>query len=859
MKKLLLVVLGLLFIVQIGEAQRLRRMMEVADTAYFSKKDYKSAIKYYKAVLSYDSTITRAKYNIAESARYYKAFDTSMVYYQKVLAQRAPLDFPLTEYYLASVYQQTGSSTSDKSNYRKAIKYYDQFIETAKTLDVDSVNAFIPKAQTRRAYCDSAMNITPTVFLFDGQAEKADSISRFSKNLNSPRSDFGLTIHGDSIFFTTMRTPYNKDKFRPRRKYAEIFKTSLNGADPARKLKIFGIKNQEKHIANITFNKDKSKVFYCECEYVNNKDFTTRCDIFYKLKTAFGWSGKKALPFNDKKANTTQPNIAFDTDTGKEILFFASDKGNERSGNKDIFYTYIDENNNFSSAEPLSAVNTEGDEMTPFYDAEKKFLYYSSNNGFTLGGADIFRVQKTGTDQWGTSSHLGPDVNTSYDEAFFSIDPQKEYAYWASDRLESQKYDEVLDACCFDNYRIPLYDFEVKLEVFDNFNDEQLLGAQVVRKEMAGGAVVSSDTMLLSETFTTSYGNDWNFENRYEFIVSKEGYYQKVQMERITPSFPNPENEFTLTIKLDPKVNLQLLAFDQETMEPLTYADIQMRNAMVSAGQSVMDIIDRAGLPGNSRLYAIEFGEQYLANASYRREAYLPDSASLQYTIEDVRGNYTGGPILLKDSLYLEKCGLERLVPDGVIAMYYDNDVPKMKIQNGQYFPAEPRAQDDFQSIFDKYKDRVKYYKARSVKDSARIKTFFQRELVSNYNRIDTVINLMARFLESGFTLNIKLVGYASPIGNAEYNKGLAKRRIRCVENLLLDEKGLRKYYDSGKLIIKREPEGEREDMDPELKRKLSSGSQGVYGYESIKERRVDIQIACPSDDVQLSSSSPIN
>jgi outer membrane protein OmpA-like peptidoglycan-associated protein len=104
-------------------------------------------------------------------------------------------------------------------------------------------------------------------------------------------------------------------------------------------------------------------------------------------------------------------------------LIFLSGKGPEAYGNEDI---YISEKTGIIDwSEPVnlgSAINTKGQEMSPFYNPSTQMLYFSSNMHEGAEGKDIFIAKKTGETwqdwskpvKWEQISSRGSEVSVTF-------------------------------------------------------------------------------------------------------------------------------------------------------------------------------------------------------------------------------------------------------------------------------------------------------------------------------------------------------------------------------------------------------------------------------------------------------------
>lgn len=835
MNKLLIILICCIFAIP-AQSQRLRKWLNAADSAY-AINDHKSAIKFYRVALTYDSTLTQAKYRIAESARVYKAYDIAIDYYQKIIEDRASRNqYPLAEYYLASIYKQSG-------DYNKAIRHFNNFITNFQSRK-STGDAFIPLARKEIEDCKKARERISEFALFDGPLQRIDTSGK--RQINSPRSDFGLVTVGDTYYYTSIRNIYRDKEQFVRRRYAEIFKAEPGM--PGQPLPP-PINKEGQHVGNLAFNTDKTRVYYSVCQNID--EYQMKCDIFYRDIVNGVWGREFKYPHNDPESSTTQPNVGFDKLTNKEVLFFASDRNSDTIDRKDIFYSVIEGPTEFSEPAPIQTINTpNGDEISPFFDSYRQILYYSTDGEYTMGGADIYMVNKIG-DQWINKENLGVEVNSSYNDAFFHYDSEREYAYLASDREESLLYDPELDACCYDIYRIPLKESDevIIVKTFDAITNEPLFEVTVPRSIIVRNG--SEQDKIKIDEQTNPDGHIFNFgfwspTDSYLLEGQRPGYYDTLMMVNMIELLSEPRDTYEIEMKLMPKPEVQLLVFEKETNEPIPFPDFEMQKIVSGQQNTILDKFENGiGAQTHTRTYPIELNTNYLVQVE--KEPFIPIAESakrLFYTVEDFKKINAG---TFRDTLYLTQLPpFERFIPDLTVPLYFENDWPKMG-------SVDTLPREDFLPLYRTYKSKQQQYVSRLERsplvgraDILRMERFFDREL-EDFKKLDTLVQVFVMYMDNGFDIEIELRGYASPIGNAAYNLKLSKRRIECVRNLLESYDGgvLKEYMgDSnngkGRFIIKSTSKGE-DEAPPTVRQYLSDLNASIFSYLSSLERRVDI------------------
>ena len=190
--------------------------------------------------------------------------------------------------------------------------------------------------------------------------------------------------------------------------------------------------------AHPALSPDGSRLYFTICEEGTLwDDLNTRCEIYALFRQGAGWSEPQRLPtyINTDGVTATHPNVVHVG--GLEILYFSSNREGGRGG-LDIWYASRDlgsDGLDFTFPVNLGpAVNTYGDEISPFYDVEKGRLYFSSNGHVSIGGFDVF-VSMGDETSWGYPENAGMPVNSSADDYFFALAPNRTGVFLSSNRV----------------------------------------------------------------------------------------------------------------------------------------------------------------------------------------------------------------------------------------------------------------------------------------------------------------------------------------------------------------------------------------------------------------------------------------
>jgi len=198
--------------------------------------------------------------------------------------------------------------------------------------------------------------------------------------------------------------------------------------------------NRGNNQGGISITIDNSTLFVTQCIQLTDYQYRN-CDIYISHRTAYGWSEMKNLGHNvnGKLTWESQPSISPDGKT----LFFASVRpenlgSSEEFQTSDIYYTCLQEDGTWSEAENIGEpINTTGNEKSPFFHADNRTLYFTSDGHNGLGGFDIYYSQQIDS-AWTKPVNIGYPINTEEDDLGFVVSTGGERAYFASNKLNGK-------------------------------------------------------------------------------------------------------------------------------------------------------------------------------------------------------------------------------------------------------------------------------------------------------------------------------------------------------------------------------------------------------------------------------------
>ncbi len=466
-------------------------------------RDYYSALKYLENALTIDSSRNDLLVRHAEYSQLFGAPALAVESYEKVLRNNQSGQFNMAYRGLAEAEKSLGK-------YNDAVRHFQAFLDknpTAPVADFDAANQAILD-------CDWAVSMF-------GSPDPSVLIERLNEGVNTPLSDFAPVKKGDTLFYSSFQQLDWKDKNYPPRPIVKMMQ-AVGEAAPVET----SFNDLARHTAHSAFSPKGDLMVYTLCDYTGTVDI--KCQLYLRRKTGNDWSAPEKLPnfINSDSASTTQPSLAFGYETGKLSLFFTSDRKGGRGG-MDIYSTVQEPDGSWGVPQNLFAINTPGNDITPFYDGKTNTLYFSTDGRRSLGGYDIYKSQQNllvggpsaddPMNGWAMPENLGLPFNSSGNDLYFMEEKDGEATFFASNRLGSAQIDK--DACCYDIYRTKLLPLRLETMVFSKIGQNPIPGVNVRMVEVAGPADANQNT---------GDDNQADFEvnrnKKYMLVAEKEGF-----------------------------------------------------------------------------------------------------------------------------------------------------------------------------------------------------------------------------------------------------------------------------------------------------------------------------------------------
>ena len=467
----------------------------------FRDGSYFNAAEYYQQLLQEQPRNPYLTYQLAECYLFSRDYVLAAQYYRDAYAL-APKIYPEAIYKEADMLKMQGLYDSSISKFNKFIA------DNPKTFKKLKKRA---QRQIEGANMGKASVNDP----------QAVTIKNAGPNVNSAYTELSPYPLGDTaLLFSTMRqnSEVETDK-RRRSEYVARFQTShkqyhVPEVDSFQWPLAFedGKFNDPRvHTGNGSYSPGGDRFYFTRCS--DGDTLSVLCKIYvskFETKTA-RWGNPEVLGegINETGSNT-QPYCA---KVGKkEVLFFSSNRKLGSRGGYDIYYSIIDPARG-TYRRPQNCgktINTESDEVTPYYDSRVNKLYFASNGLVSMGGFDIYEASG-GPSRYTNVHNMGYPINTSADELYYIKDPVgKPDAYVVSNRIGSIALKNP--TCCDDIWRIQ---YEPRLQV---------LGKAVYTKtqqNMRDVVIKLVDETGTLRTFNSADGNfSFNTMRGHDYVIT---------------------------------------------------------------------------------------------------------------------------------------------------------------------------------------------------------------------------------------------------------------------------------------------------------------------------------------------------
>jgi outer membrane protein OmpA-like peptidoglycan-associated protein len=402
-KLLVLIVCGVCWVSTFAQdSKRSEKLFEEA-RKYYVEDSYPAAVETADKILQKDPGYAPAHLLLAEI---YKDIDSTRLEI-KHLTQAVELDDnPLIDFRLGEAFYKLGM-------YSEALSFYEKYTENK---DIPEKRQFLLACKI--ASCRFAINSIANPVAFEP--------TNLGDEINTPNDEYWPTpsLDGKHLVFTRLM----KDGGRPQE---DFFMAGIDSFNWDNAIPISEVNTSDNEGAQ-TLSADAKILFFTAC---NREDGLGSCDIYFSRLVEGKWTEPRnaGAPLNSRSWEG-QPSLSSDN----RYLYFSSNRPGGK-GQKDIWRIAF---NGFAeSGEPqwgkpenMVALNTSGDEISPFIHANNHNFYFASDTHVGMGGLDLFTAEINENGKVENLKNMGYPINTYQDDMGLTISSIGDVAYFSSAR-----------------------------------------------------------------------------------------------------------------------------------------------------------------------------------------------------------------------------------------------------------------------------------------------------------------------------------------------------------------------------------------------------------------------------------------
>ncbi len=285
--------------------------------------------------------------------------------------------------------------------------------------------------------------------------------------------------------------------------------------------------------------------------------------VSISTRSTNGWGAPKKLDIENFENFSEFQDFFLSAD--EQVIIMAIE-GQGGYGDQDLYVSLKIGPESYSSPKNLGlAINTSKAEFAPFLSPDNTTLYFASDGHGGYGQSDIFKTKRTDEtwQRWTKPNNIGPSVNTSSWDAYFSITASGDYAYFASSEGSRNGSENI--------YRIPLLQ-DISPESVNTLIAFQGRIFDAQSKEPIHANIIMENTNNGKPFTTASDELTGNFlfyipkSNSYEFTVKAPGYitfFEKTSLESLDQEDKMYRNIYLTPIRANQIFTINSLLFER--------------------------------------------------------------------------------------------------------------------------------------------------------------------------------------------------------------------------------------------------------------------------------------------------------
>ena len=463
--------------------------------------------------------------------------------------------------HLAEAYRKLDKNAESELIYEKLI------IQSDGVLPVDFFNyAMVLKSNGRyqqsAVWMEKFVQLKPEDLRAKSFAENKTEVSSLQKDdgkyrvkhldVNTDAEDFGTSYYKNQIVFTSSRTKNGMIKRNYNwtgQPFWDLYVSDVDSGQLTNTQNFNKKINRRFHDGPASFGSNGTVMAFSRNNYKDHtKDKVVEIQIWFCVNENTFWSQPSPFAFNNSEYSVGQPCLSTDGNT----MYFTSDMPGGYGG-ADIYKTTKNNTGEWGKPENLgSDINTEGDEMFPFFQESNQVLFFASNGRFGLGGLDIF-IAEYSIDHFGKIYNAGSPLNSQYDDFALIVDDKMAKGYFSSNRVGGSGNDDIygvdfLKAVTINKKISGITKNSVGFPIENTFitllNDSgKVLDTLTTKKDAAFSFMVKKDNNYVLKATNINYLNGDTIANTFgnEVVVTADIImYKKAEFASVTATAPAP-------------------------------------------------------------------------------------------------------------------------------------------------------------------------------------------------------------------------------------------------------------------------------------------------------------------------------
>lgn len=370
---------------------------------------FPDALKYYLKANKYNSDCAKLNYKIGVCYLATDKFYNATEYLEKAYLK----DNNVTD----DIHMMLARAYHLNMDFENAIEHYKAYYNSFSMKELDKYNINVDKYIRQCKYGQELVNSPVRVI-----------INNLGDRVNSEFDDYNPVLHPnqDILYFTSRRNIDKKDKrFEADNKFYENVFVSEQSGELWKKANLLENKLDLKGNESVLYiSPDGEKIYL-----YNGKE--NGGDIMVSELKKGNWKSPK--PISGKILSKAKETTITFSPNGREMFFISNQYGT--IGGMDIFYSKLNDKDKWSEPTNMGPkINTIFDEEGVYWHPKEDKLYFSSQGFNSMGGYDVFVIERDTEGYWSDPVNLGYPINTPNDDIFFKMDENNKQAYYSSVR-----------------------------------------------------------------------------------------------------------------------------------------------------------------------------------------------------------------------------------------------------------------------------------------------------------------------------------------------------------------------------------------------------------------------------------------